>query len=73
MMKNRMNNIWHYTINHHWSKDILRSNFLYILLTILFNLCHFKLRPISFSIFFRLLILLNICQFFKAYIDHYRF
>lgn len=33
-----ISNIWSYTINHKWSKDILRANILFILLVIIYDL-----------------------------------
>lgn len=71
-MKQIFTTIWQYALNHDWSKDILRANFLYIILVILFNFCHFGLHPISWTIFFRMWLLLNLCQFFKALLDNIR-
>lgn len=70
-MKEKLLYYWQYILKHHWTKDILRANILYIVLTIIFNLFHFNLQPIHFGMFFRILILLNICQFFKALLDYY--
>lgn len=69
-MKQVLLNIWHYALSHEWTKDILRANFLYIVLVILFDFVHFGLQPIGWSIFFRLWLLLNLCQFFKALLDY---
>lgn len=69
-MKQAFLNIWHYALHHEWSADILRANFVYIILVILFNIFHFGLQPVSWSIFFRLWLLLNLCQLFKALLDY---
>lgn len=53
--------IWYYTINHKWSKDILRANFLFILLVLLYNLVHLHTKTINFHIFISELVLMNIC------------
>ncbi len=69
-MKNYLIRTWYYILNHHWTKDILRANLLYLILVILFEVIHFHLHPISGGLFFRMLIVLNICQFFKAGLDY---
>ncbi|MBB1079638.1 hypothetical protein H5S09_07145 [Limosilactobacillus sp. STM2_1] len=62
-------NTWHYTINHKWSKDILRANILFILLVIIYDFMHFSLKIINWYVFFKVFILLNICLFFKFLLD----
>ncbi|MBD5806265.1 hypothetical protein EAI26_07945 [Lactobacillus sp. 0.1XD8-4] len=64
-----LKNTWHYIINHKWSKDILRANILFILLVIIYDFFHFSLKIINWYIFFKVLILLNICLFFKFFLD----
>lgn len=64
-----LKNTWHYIINHKWSKDILRANILFILLVIIYDLIHFSLKIINWYVFFKVLILLNICLFFKFLLD----
>lgn len=62
-------NMWSYTINHKWSKDILRANILFILLVIIYDLLQFSLKIINWRIFFKVFLLLNICLFFKFLLD----
>lgn len=69
-MKQFFINICHYMIHHNWTADILRANFVYITLIILFSIFHFGLQPVGWSIFFRLWLLLNLCQLFKALLDY---
>ena len=67
-MKNLLNyprKCWNYIIYHHWSKDILRANILYIFLVIVYNLCHFSLTIIHWHIFNQFFWLMNLCLFFK--------
>lgn len=64
-----LTNAWRYVINHKWSKDILRANLLFVLLVIMYNLCHFSLKIISWHIFGKIFLLLNICLFFKFLLD----
>lgn len=70
-MKEMFSRFWDYTITHNWAKDILRANFLYILLCLLFLIFHGHWHSIHLNVFFRLLILLNVCQFFKAALDRW--
>ncbi len=67
--KNLFNKVWTYTISHKWSKDILRGNVLYIFLVIIYDLFHFQLAIISWGIFFKFWILLNICYLFKLFLQ----
>lgn len=66
--KSLFNKAWAYTISHKWSKDILRGNVLYIFLVILYDLFHFQLATISWGVFFKFWILLNICYIFKLFL-----
>lgn len=68
-MINFFNNIWTYIITHRWSKDILRGNLLFILLVILYDLCHFQLASITWGIFLKFWLLLNICYLFKLILE----
>lgn len=58
-------NIWNYAISHKWSKDILRANFLYIVLVIIYDIFHFHLQPINWHFFFKTLVLMNLCLAIK--------
>lgn len=66
-----MKQVWKYTINHHWSKDILRANVLFVALVVIYQLLHFHLQPIHFGLFVKSWLLLNVCQFFKAWLNRY--
>lgn len=71
-MKTYLANFWNYIMTHLWAKDIFRANILFITLVIIYDLFHFSLQPIHWGLFLRMLILLNICQFFKALLDRFR-
>ncbi|MGN1279246.1 MAG: hypothetical protein ACI4T4_01030 [Limosilactobacillus sp.] len=60
---------WNYIIHHHWSKDILRANLLYIFLVVVYNLCHFSLAIIHWHVFTKFFWLMNLCLFFKLALD----
>lgn len=60
---------WTYIIHHHWSKDILRANLFYVLLVIVYNLCHFSLAAIHWHVFNLFFWLMNLCLFFKLGLD----
>ena len=62
-------NLWTYIVTHKWSKDILRGNILFISLVIIYDLCHFQLEIITWGIFFKFWIILNICYLFKLFLD----
>ncbi|WP_102168385.1 hypothetical protein [Gardnerella vaginalis] len=62
-------NLWTYIVTHKWSKDILRGNILFISLVIIYDLCHFQLAIITWGIFFKFWIILNICYLFKLFLD----
>lgn len=64
-----LSDIWHYIINHKWSKDILRADILFILLVIIYDFIHFSLKIISWHIFVKMFLLLNLCLFFKFFLD----
>lgn len=64
-----MTNIINYINSHKRAKDILRANFLFIFLTISYNLCHFALKGISLRIFIKTLLLMNLCLLFKLLLD----
>lgn len=65
----RCQDIWSYIINHKWSKDILRGNCLFLLLIILYQLCHFHLAPIHGALFIKCWLLMNVCLLFKLLLD----
>lgn len=56
-----MKNLGQYIVSHKWSKDILRGNFLYIILAIFYDLLHFNLSVIDFHWAIRCWFLMNIC------------
>lgn len=60
---------WAYIIHHHWSKDILRANLLYMVLVIVYNLCHFSLAAIHWHVITQFFWLMNLCLFFKLALD----
>ena len=60
---------WTYIIHHHWSKDILWANLFYVLLVIVYNLCHFSLAAIHWHVFNQFFWLMNLCLFFKLGLD----
>lgn len=67
--------IWNYIINHKWSKDILRANFLYLLLMVIYALLHFHLKPVSWRLFGKTFLLMNLCLVINTLwtlYDHYR-
>lgn len=66
---NRCQLIWNYIINHKWSKDILRANCLFVLLIIIYQLCHFHLAAIHGALFIKCWLLMNLCLFLKLIID----
>lgn len=66
---NFLNRIWTYTINHKWSKDILRGNLLFIFLIIIYDLFHFSMAVVTWGLFFKFWLLLNICYLFKLLLD----
>lgn len=70
-MKTYLIRCWDYILDHYWAKDILRANLLYLILVILFNLLHFQMHPIDWRLLVRMLIILNLCQFFKAGLDYF--
>lgn len=61
--------IWDYIRSHRWSMDILRANILFILLVIIYNIFHFHLAPISWHFFWKVLLLMNACQFIKIFFN----
>lgn len=65
----KLSTIWFYIINHKWSKDILRANLFFIFLVIAYDLFHLSLKAIGWRIFFKVFLLLNICLFFKFFLD----
>ena len=44
-------------------------NILFISLVIIYDLCHFQLAIITWGIFFKFWIILNICYLFKLLLD----
>lgn len=60
---------WHYIINHHWSKDLLRANLLLIFLVVLYQFLHFHWQPIHLGLFLKGWLLMNICLIFKMLLD----
>ncbi|EEW54551.1 hypothetical protein HMPREF0494_0293 [Limosilactobacillus antri DSM 16041] len=70
-MGTMLKKIWVYTINHKWSKDILRANLLYLLLVLIYNLFHFRLRPISWHLFNKAFWLMNLCLVIKMFLNAY--
>lgn len=60
---------WHYTITHHWSKDLLRANLLLIALVVLYQLFHFHWQPIHLALFVKGWLLMNVCLLFKMLLD----
>ncbi|QZN92855.1 hypothetical protein KZE55_08860 [Limosilactobacillus panis] len=65
----RLKHIWEYIVHHKWSKDILRANLLYIVLVLLYELCHFGLKPVSLGAGIKMWLLMNLCLFFKLVLD----
>lgn len=64
---------WDYTVHHKWSKDILRANFLYVLIILLYSSLHLfyaNLHLVPWGVFIRLFIVMNITLFFKALLDY---
>ena len=62
-----------YTVHHKWSKDILRANFLYVLIILLYSSLHLfyaNLHLVPWGLFIRLLIVMNFTLFFKALLDY---
>ncbi len=62
---------WNYIIKHKWSKDILRANLLFIVLTFLYNLLHFSLKPISLHFFLKIFLLMNLCLAINTFLEAY--
>ncbi len=65
--------LWEYIIYHKWSKDILRGNFLYVFIILIYSCLHLVyhgLNLVPWGIFFRVWLVLNICLFFKALLDY---
>ncbi|WP_367333423.1 hypothetical protein [Limosilactobacillus sp.] len=65
----RLKHIWEYIVHHKWSKDTLRANLLYIVLVLLYELCHFGLKPVSWGAGVKMWLLMNLCLFFKLVLD----
>src|SRR5699024_11833404 len=65
---------WDYTVHHKWSKDILRANFLYVLIILLYsslNLFYSNLHLVPWGLFIWLLFLLIYNIFFIALFIYY--
>lgn len=65
--------VWNYLWTNKWTKDWLRANILFILLVVIYQLLHFQLQEITFSLFFKCWLLLNLCLLAKTAADHYLF
>lgn len=70
-MRIMIKKIWDYTISHKWSKNILRANLLYLLLVLVYNLVHFHLQPISWHLFSKAFLLMNLCLIIKIFLNAY--
>lgn len=63
-------NIWQYIMTHKLAKDVFRANVLFILLVIIYDIFHFNLGVIGFALFFKWLILMNLCLIISVAFDH---
>lgn len=52
-------------------QDILRANLLYLLLVLVYNLVHFHLQPISWHLFSKAFLLMNLCLIIKMFLNAY--
>lgn len=70
---NWLGELWEYIVSHKWAFDIVRADFLYVLIIVLYSFLHliypgFNLVP--WGLFWRIFVVANIVLLFKALLDY---